>query len=137
MSYSNGLLSSPTTSSTHVPPGPPGPSGIGYKLTADGNFDMDEKRLTNLADSINDNDAVSLKVLKEHTQVSQNNYHLQPSFKIYKDFGDKSQLTIGSPPNTPSNHFFFQNHKAHRDAYKLSLRKRLMIPVSVGKRGPA
>ena len=98
---------------------------------------MDEKRLTNLADSINDNEAVSLKVLKEHTQVSQNNYHLQPSFKIYKDFGDKSQLTIGSPPNTPSNHFFFQNHKAHRDAYKLSLRKRLMIPVSVGKRGPA
>ena len=116
MSYSNGLLSSPTTSSTHGPPGPPGPSGIGYKLTADGNFDMDKKRLTNLADSINDNDAVSLKVLKEHTQVSQNNYHLQPSFKIYKDFGDKSQLTIGSPPNTPSNHFF-QNHKAHHDAY--------------------
>ena len=116
MSYSNGLLSSPTTSSTPGPPGPPGPSGVGYKLTADGNFDMDKKQLTNLADSTDDNDAVSLKVLKEHTQVSQNNYHLQPSFKIYKDFGDKSQLTIGSPPNTPSNHFF-QNHKAHHDAY--------------------
>ena len=72
--------------------------------------------MTNLAESVDDNDAVSLKVLKEHTQVSQNNYHLQPSFKIYKDFGDKSQLTIGSPPNTPSNHFF-NNHKAHYDPY--------------------
>ena len=158
MSYSNGLLSSPTTSSTHGPPGPP---GIGFKLTGDGNYDIDGKRLTNvsqpidardvatkayidvnkldvilrdgsqnmtgnldmnnnkltsLADSTDDNDAVSLKVLKNYTQFHQNNYHLQPSFKIYKDFGDKSQLTIGSPPNTPSNHFF-QNHKSHHDAY--------------------
>ena len=113
MSYSNGLLSSPTTSSTHGPPGPP---GVGYKLTADGNFDIDTKRLTNVAESVDDNDAVSLKVLKEHTQVSQNNYHLQPSFKIYKEFGDKSQLTVGTPPNTPSNHFF-NNHKAHHDPY--------------------
>ena len=158
MSYSNGLLSSPTTSSTHGPPGPP---GIGFKLTDDGNYDIDGKRstnvsqpidardvatkayidgnkldvilrdgsqnmtgnldmnnnkLTSLADSTDDNDAVSLKVLKNYTQVSQNNYHLQPSFKFYKEFGDKSQLTVRSPTNTPSNHFF-QNHKAHNDAY--------------------
>ena len=96
--------------------GSAGRDGIGFKLTDDGNFDIDGKRLTNLAESVDDNDAVSLKVLKEHTQVSQNNYHLQPSFKIYKEFGDKSQLTIGSPPNTPSNHFF-NNHKAHYDPY--------------------
>ena len=96
--------------------GSAGRDGIGFKLTDDGNYDIDGKRLTNVADSIDDSDAVSLKVLKEHTQVSQNNYHLQPSFKIYKEFGDKSQLTIGSPPNTPSNHFF-NNHKAHYDPY--------------------
>ena len=113
MSYSNGILSSPSAKGQ---PGPPGPSGVGYKLTADGNFDIDTKRLTNVAESVDDNDAVSLKVLKEHTQVSQNNYHLQPSFKIYKEFGDKSQLTVGTPPNTPSNHFF-NNHKAHYDPY--------------------
>ena len=96
--------------------GSAGRDGIGFKLTADGNYDIDGKRLTNLAESVDDNDAVSLKVLKEHAQVSQNNYHLQPSFEIYKEFGDKSQLTIGSPPNTPSNHFF-NNHKAHYDPY--------------------
>ena len=93
-----------------------GKDGTGFKLTDKGNYDIDGKRLTDVADSIGDNDAVNLKVLKEHTQVSQNNYHLQPSFKIFKDFGDKSQLTIGSPPNTSPDHFF-QNHKAHYDAY--------------------
>ena len=93
-----------------------GIDGIGFKLTADGNYDIDGKRLTNLAESVDDNDAVSLKVLKEHTQVSQNNYHLQPSFKIYKDFGDKSQLNFGKTPNTSSTHFF-NNHKTHHDPY--------------------
>ena len=116
MSYSNGILSSPSAKGQPGPPGKPGVPGVGYKLTADGNFDIDGKRLTNIAESVDDNDAVSLKVLKEHTQVSQNNYHLQPSFKIYKEFGDKSQLTVGTPPNTPSNHFF-NNHKAHHDPY--------------------
>ena len=116
MSYSNGILSSPSAKGQPGPPGKPGVPGVGYKLTADGNYDIDNKRLTNVAESVDDNDAVSLKVLKEHTQVSQNNYHLQPSFKIYKEFGDKSQLTVGSPPNTPSNHFF-NNHKAHHDPY--------------------
>ena len=116
MSYSNGILSSPSAKGQPGPPGKPGVPGVGYKLTADGNFDIDTKRLTNLAESVDDNDAVSLKVLKEHTQISQNNYHLQPSFKIYKEFGDKSQLTVGTPPNTPSNHFF-NNHKAHYDPY--------------------
>ena len=98
------------------PPGPAGKDGTGFELTDKGNYDIDGKRLTDVADSIGDNDAVNLKVLKEHTQVSQNNYHLQPSFKIFKDFGDKSQLTVGSPPNTSPDHFF-QNHKAHNDAY--------------------
>ena len=116
MSYSNGILSSPSAKGQPGPPGKPGVPGVGYKLTADGNFDIDTKRLTNVAESVDDNDAVSLKVLKEHTQISQNNYHLQPSFKIYKEFGNKSQLTVGSPPNTPSNHFF-NNHKAHYDPY--------------------
>ena len=65
--------------------GQAGRDGIGFKLTDDGNYDIDGKRLANVADSIDDSDAVNLKVLKEHSQVSQNNYHLQPSFKIYKD----------------------------------------------------
>ena len=67
MSYSNGLLSSPTKSST---PGPPGPPGIGFKLTGDGNYDIDGKRLTNVADSTDDNDAVNFKSIKKSYSVS-------------------------------------------------------------------
>ena len=72
--------------------------------------------MADVSGSIDDDDAVNLKVLKEDTQVSQNNYHLQPSFRFYKEFGDNSQLTVGSPLNMSSNHFF-QNHKVHNDAY--------------------
>ena len=81
-----------------------------------GNLDLNDKKIVKLADSTGDGDAVNQKQLKSYTQFSQNNYHLQPSFRFYKDFGDKSQLTVKSPPNTPPNNFF-QNHKAHNDAY--------------------
>ena len=81
MSYSNGLL--PSTSSSTMSP-QRGLPGIGFKLTDDGDYDIDGKRLTNVADSIDDSDAVSLKLLKEHTQVSQNNYHLYRVLKFIK-----------------------------------------------------
>ena len=163
MSYSNGLLPSETKTGGGQR-GLRSLPGVGFKLTDNGNFDIDGKRLTdlgeptedgdattkkyvnenkpnknivilrdgsqnmtgnldlndknivNVADYTDDGDAVNKKQLKAYTQFSQNNYHLQPSFRFYKDFGDKSQLTIGTPPNTPSNHFF-QSHKAHNDAY--------------------
>lgn len=130
MGYLNGNIGSSETS-VKGEKGEDGLPGIGFKLTDDGNFDIDEKRLTdvadpiddgdavtkkyvdskadkndvilrdgsqnmtgnldlndkkiiNLADSTDDGDAVSLKVLKSHTQFSQNNYHLQKSFRFYK-----------------------------------------------------
>ena len=61
MSYSNGLLPSESSSTTSPQRGLP---GVGFKLTDDGNYDIDGKRLTNVADSTDDNDAVNLKVLK-------------------------------------------------------------------------
>ena len=54
MGYSNGLL--PSSSSTTTPQR--GLPGVGFKLTDDGNYDIDGKRLTNVADSIDDSDAV-------------------------------------------------------------------------------
>ena len=81
-----------------------------------GILDLNDKKIVKLADSTDDGDAVNKKQLKAYTQFSQNNYHLQPSFRFYKDFGDKSQLTVESPPNTSPDHFF-QNHKAHNNAY--------------------
>ena len=110
MSYSNGLLSSSTASTQRGLPGLP---GIGFKLTDDGNFDIDGKRLTNLADSTDDSDAVSLKVLKEHTQVSQNNYHLQPSFTFYNYDKEGKPIKSSNIDITSHNHFGQLEAKRH------------------------
>ena len=40
-------------------PGLRGPPGIGYKLTPDGNYNMDNKKLTNLKEGTDNNDAIS------------------------------------------------------------------------------
>lgn len=41
-----------------------GPPGIGYKLTADGQFDLDGKRLSNVAAPNELTDAVTLNILQ-------------------------------------------------------------------------
>lgn len=41
-----------------------GPRGIGYKITTDGQYDIENKRLCNLAQPINLNDAVNLETLQ-------------------------------------------------------------------------
>ena len=142
MGFSNGQLES-TSATGRGEKGDPGLPGIGFSLTDDGNFDIDSKRLTEVAlpidnndaatkeyvdnnlpaidlspylkrdgttsmtghlnmnnhkisdleDATNDNDAVPLKQLKEMTTDHRTNYHLQPSFTFYKDFGDKAELT--------------------------------------------
>ena len=79
MGYSNGQLESEVKGGKGEK-WDSGLPGIGFKLTDDGNFDIDERRLTDVVDSIDDGNAVNLKVLKEHTQFSQNNYHLQPIY---------------------------------------------------------
>lgn len=40
-----------------------GPPGEGFQLTEDGNFDFKRKRVCNLADPINDEEAVNLKTI--------------------------------------------------------------------------
>lgn len=47
-----------------------GPSGVGFKLSSDGNFDIDGKRITNVSDPLEDNDAVNKKstlIVSENT----------------------------------------------------------------------
>ena len=162
MSYSNGLLPSTTTSTNGPQRGLP---GVGFKLTDDGNFDIDGKRLTNVADPVNGNeatkknyvdiqnarqniaiankaskidlnsklstdgslpmtsnlnmnsnkainlsggtdtgDSVNYGQLLQHTENHQNNYHLQPSFKFYRNFGNGAIVPQSNTIQIASNH---------------------------------
>ena len=101
MSYSNGLLPS-TTSSTNEPQR--GLPGIGFKLTADGNFDLDNKQIKNLSGGTDKSDAVNYGQLLQHSENYQNNYHLQQSFKFYINFGNESIVPQSNTIKIDSNH---------------------------------
>ena len=65
MGYSNGQLE--TSSGTgRGERGDPGLPGIGFNLTDDGNFDLDSKRLTDVADPVDDGDAATKKYVDDH-----------------------------------------------------------------------
>ena len=64
MGYSNGQLE--TSSGTgQGERGEPGLPGIGFNLTDDGNFDLDSKRLTDVADPVDDGDAATKKYVDD------------------------------------------------------------------------
>ena len=88
-------------------PGQKGDPGIGFKLTDDGNFDLDNKQMKNLSGGTDKSDAVNYGQLLEHTENHQNNYYLQPSFTFYKNFGNQKKV----PRSTRIN--IFPNHHHH------------------------
>ena len=57
MSYSNGLLSGTTNEQTTR--GEQGLPGVGFKLASSGDFDLENKRLTNVAEAVGNDDAVT------------------------------------------------------------------------------
>ena len=64
------------------------------------NLNLNNKKITNLANATSDGDAVNFSQLKSHTDSHQNNYLLQKSFTFFKNFGDQTQLkqrNIGIP----------------------------------------
>ena len=46
-----------------------GPPGIGFKITDDGQFNIDNKRLCNVGSPIQPNDAVNLNILNEKIET--------------------------------------------------------------------
>ena len=85
-------------------PGQKGDPGIGFKLTADGNFDLDNKQMKNLSGGIDKSDAVNYGQLLEHKENHQNNYHLQPSFTFYRNFGSQKKVPQSNTIKIDSNH---------------------------------
>ena len=74
-------------------PGQKGDPGVGFKLTADGNFDLDNKQMKSLSGGTDKGDAVNYGQLLQHSENHHNNYNLQPSFIFFKNFGDEAELS--------------------------------------------
>ena len=49
--------------------GPRGATGAGFKLTSDGNYDLENKKLTNVADATNNDEAVTKSQLDKKNQI--------------------------------------------------------------------
>ena len=71
------------------------------------NLNMDNQKITNLGDATDNDDAVNFSQLKSHTDSHLNNYHLQPSFTFYRNFGNQGKL----PRSTRIN--LFPNYHHH------------------------
>ena len=58
----------------HLGPGKvaKGPPGIGFNLTKTGDFDLEQKKLCNVADAVDDKDAVNLNILKKEIELELN-----------------------------------------------------------------
>ena len=56
--YSSSSSSSSSSSGVQGPQGPQGPPGIGFKINSDNNYDMENKKLTNVNPGTNNNDVV-------------------------------------------------------------------------------
>ena len=65
MGYSNGQLEI-SSGTGRGERGEPGLPGIGFNLTDDGNFDLDSKRLTDVADPVHLQDAATKKYVDDH-----------------------------------------------------------------------
>ena len=83
MGYSNGLLESEVQGGKGER-GEQGLPGIGFKLTDDGNFDIDGKKLTDLSQPVDGGDATT-KTTKAYVDgeighYTGNFYHLRQSF---------------------------------------------------------
>lgn len=68
MGFSNGQIEPPSQTGGKGEKGDQGLSGIGFNLTDDDNFDLDGKRLTEVAIPIDDADAATKKYLQDYVE---------------------------------------------------------------------
>ena len=89
MGYSNGQLET-SCGTGRGEKGDPGFPRIGFNLTDDGNFDLEKKRLTDVAEPVDDQDAATKKYVDDH--VSRN----AASKKYVDDENAKQDIAINS-----------------------------------------
>ena len=98
MSYSNGLLSSNVgNTGSGLVKGQKGDPGIGFNLDSNGNFDIQNKRLVNVASGVQNNDVIiksQLDTALTGHHSNSGNIDLQNKYKIInsKDATNQTDL---------------------------------------------
>ena len=96
MGYSNGILESDEKGGSGER-GEQGLPGIGFKLTDEGNFDIDGKRLTGVSQPVDGGDATTKAYVDgEIGHHTGNFYHLRQSFTFYDSSGTELALSTDS-----------------------------------------
>ena len=96
MGYSNGILESDVKGEGGVR-GEQGLPGIGFKLTDDGDFDIDSKRLTDVGKPTENSDATTKAYVDgEIGKYTGNLYHLRQSFTFYDSSDNLLPLSTDS-----------------------------------------
>ena len=119
MGYSNGILESDEKGGSGER-GEQGLPGIGFKLTDDGNFDIDGKRLTNLSPPVDGGDATTKAYVDgEIGHHTGNLYHLGQSFTFYDSSGTELPLRTDSITGlvTDYKHGYYKIPKSGDDNY--------------------
>ena len=119
MGYSNGLLESDEKGRSGER-GEQGLPGIGFKLTDDGNFDIDGKRLTDVSLPVDGGDATTKAYVDgEIGHHTGNFYHLRQSFTFYDSSGTKLALSTDNITGlvTDYKHGYYKIPKSGDDNY--------------------
>ena len=134
MGYSNGILESDEKGGSGER-GEQGLPGIGFKLTDDGNFDIDGKRLTDVSLPVDGGDATTKAYVDgEIGHHTGNFYHLRQSFTFYDSSGTKLALSTDNITGlvTDYKHGYYKIPKSGDDNYfsTLDIKIRNNLPQS-------
>ena len=134
MGYSNGILESDEKGGSGER-GEQGLPGIGFKLTDDGNFDIDGKRLTDVSKPVDGGDATTKAYVDgEIGHHTGNFYHLRQSFTFYDSSGTELALSTDSITGlvTDYKHGYYKIPKSGDDNYfsTLDIKIRNNLPQS-------
>ena len=134
MGYSNGILESDEKGGSGER-GEQGLPGIGFKLTDDGNFDIDGKRLTDVSQPVDSGDATTKAYVDgEIGHHTGNFYHLRQSFTFYDSSGTELALSTDSITGlvTDYKHGYYKIPKGGDDNYfsTLDIKIRNNLPQS-------
>ena len=134
MGYSNGILESDVKGGSGER-GEQGLPGIGFKLTDDGNFDLDGKRLTDVSQPVDGGDAATKAYVDgEIGHHTGNFYHLRPSFTFYDSSDVELPLRTDSITGlvTDYKHGYYKIPKSGDDNYfsTLDIKIRNNLPQS-------